>query len=70
LNVLKNLDEWDDELAHLLRDFVGTAQPVDKFVHWSAIVDHVAAPMRGRQPIAENNCGCAICQVDLAALTN
>ena len=67
-NLLRSLDEWDEELAQHLRDFVSTANPIDKFAHWSGIIDHVAAPMGGRQPIAENNCSCETCQSDLASL--
>jgi hypothetical protein len=68
-NVLKRLDEWDSELAELVRRFVATADPNEKFSHWSAIIDHVTAPLGGRQPIAENNCNCEVCGKDLANLT-
>lgn len=67
-NVLKSLDEWDKELAQLVRDFVGTADADKKYGHWSKIIDYVAQPIGGRQPIAENNCNCDLCRVDLAAL--
>ena len=68
-NVIRSLNEWDTELAQVVRAFVSSANPVDKFSHWSAIVDHVAAAMGGRQPIAENNCSCNTCQRDLASLS-
>lgn len=67
-NVLKSLDMWDKELAHLVRQFVSTADVTKKYNHWSAIIDHVTKPMGGRQPISENNCDCAVCKQDLATL--
>jgi predicted nucleotidyltransferase len=67
-NVLKHLDEWDGELAELVRKFVSSSEPKEKFGYWSAIIDHVTAQMGGRQPIAENNCDCEVCKIDLAAL--
>lgn len=69
-NVLKHLDEWDSELAELVKKFVSTAEPKEKFGYWSAIIDHVAGQMGGRQPITENNCECQVCRVDLGALTS
>ena len=69
-NVLKSLSEWDEKLARLLGDFVATADVDQKFAHWSAIIDHVAAAMGGRQPIAENNCSCDTCQSDLTVLSD
>jgi hypothetical protein len=67
-NVLKRLDEWDSELAELVRRFVSTAEPKEKFGYWSAIIDHVTAQLGGRQPIAANNCDCKVCTRDLAIL--
>jgi predicted nucleotidyltransferase len=68
-NVLKSLDEWDRELAKLVRDFVSSVIPAQKYDYWSAIIDHIAKQMGGRQPIAENNCQCHVCQKDLATLS-
>ncbi|MGE5333848.1 MAG: nucleotidyltransferase domain-containing protein [Nitrososphaerota archaeon] len=67
-NVLKRLDEWDSELAELVRRFVSTAEPEEKFGYWSAIIDHVTAQLGGRLPIAANNCDCKVCTRDLANL--
>lgn len=67
-NVLKSLDEWDKELSGLVKKFVSSAKPKEKFGFWSAIIDHITAQMGGRQPITENNCGCEVCKVDLGAL--
>ncbi|PID29182.1 hypothetical protein CR983_04240, partial [Candidatus Saccharibacteria bacterium] len=67
-NVLKRLDEWDGALAQLVRTFVATSDIDKKYKAWSQIIDHVAEPMGGRQPITQNNCNCDACQVDLAAL--
>ena len=39
-----------------------------KFQYWSAIIDHILKPIGGRQPIAENNCDCAVCQRDLSMM--
>lgn len=55
-NVLKQLNEWDGELAGLVKKFVSAAEPTEKFGYWSAIIDHITAQMGGRQPITENNC--------------
>jgi predicted nucleotidyltransferase len=68
-NVLKSLDNWDKELASLVRDFIMTADVDTKYTYWSLIIDYVTKPMGGRQPISENNCDCDICRKDLAALT-
>lgn len=68
-NVLKSLDSWDKELASLVKDFVVTADVDVKYQYWSMIIDYVTKPMGGRQPIAENNCDCDVCQKDLLALT-
>lgn len=67
-NILKSLDSWDRELAELVRDFVSTAGLTQKYQRWSVVLDHVAKPMGGRQPIAENNCQCDTCRQDLGAL--
>ena len=68
-NVLNSLETWDKELAQLVKSFISTADIKEKYSHWSAITDHVTAKMGGRQPIAENNCNCSVCKVDLAELT-
>lgn len=67
-NILKNLESWDPALARLVEQFVLSGDVHQKFGHWSAIIDHVASPMGGRQSITENNCNCEICQKDLEAL--
>lgn len=67
-NVLSSLDNWDKQLACLVRDFVTTTTVDEKYKHWSMIIDYVTMPMGGRQPISENNCDCHVCQKDLAAL--
>ena len=68
-NVLASLDTWDKKLAGVVRDFVTATDVNVKYRYWSEIIDHVTKPMGGRQPIAENNCDCSVCKVDLAALT-
>ena len=67
--LLADLRQWDLPLAQLLEQFVATPDVRAKFVHWSAIIDHILEPLGGRQPIAENNCACAVCQRDLALFT-
>lgn len=67
-NLLADLDDWDAPLSALLRTFVSDAEPARKFELWSAILDHVAAPLGGRMPIEHNVCGCAVCAAGLAAL--
>lgn len=66
--LLPDLRRWDAPLAALIEAFVVTAAPTVKARYWAAIVDRVVAPLGGRQPIAENNCNCAICRQDLAPL--
>ena len=66
--LLGDLRGWDPALAALVESFVAAVDPPAKFAAWSAIVDHVLCPLGGRQPIAENNCACAVCREDLARL--
>jgi len=66
--LLADLRSWDLPLAQLLEQFVTTCEVQSKFACWSAIIDHILEPLGGRQPIAENNCECAVCQHDLAVL--
>jgi hypothetical protein len=39
-----------------------------KFVIWTKMVDYILKPIGGRQDVKENNCDCADCKRDLAAL--
>ena len=64
--MLADLRSWDMTLAQLLEQFVTTCDIQKKYHYWSAIIDHILAPIGGRQPISENNCTCATCQHDLA----
>jgi predicted nucleotidyltransferase len=66
--LLADLRSWDLPLAQLVEQFVTTCEVHTKFASWSAIVDHILEPLGGRQPIAENNCGCLVCQHDLSML--
>ncbi|HTK06171.1 MAG TPA: nucleotidyltransferase domain-containing protein [Ktedonobacteraceae bacterium] len=66
--LLTDLRTWDLPLAQLLEQFVTTSDVRTKFTHWSAIIDHILEPLGGRQPIAENNCDCVVCQRDLALI--
>ena len=63
--MLRDLRTWDVPLAGLLDQFVVTSDVHEKFGYWSAIIDHILEPFGGRQPIAENNCHCAVCEQDL-----
>jgi hypothetical protein len=65
--LLHDLRAWDAPMADLVERFVTASAPTAKFVAWSAILDHTAASMGGRQPIAENNCACPRCAADLGA---
>lgn len=67
-NVLKKLDEWDKELVGLVRQFLQASAVYEKYAHWTDIIDYIAKPMGGRQPIAENNCECEMCAHDLETL--
>lgn len=64
-NVISDLESWDRDLAQLVQEFASTADVKEKYLHWSAIINHVSSIMGGRQAIAENNCKCLICQIDL-----
>ena len=66
--LLRDLRSWDEPLAHLLEQFVITSDVHEKFAVWSAIIDHILEPFGGRQPIAENNCHCEVCEGDLSSL--
>jgi predicted nucleotidyltransferase len=66
--LLADLRSWDLPLAQLLEQFVTTSEVQTKFACWSAIIDHILEPVGGRQPIAENNCSCSVCQHDLSML--
>lgn len=63
-----DLHTWDQPLGDLIDQFVQTCGVQAKFGVWSQMIDHVLAPLGGRQPIGENNCACAACQADRAAL--
>ena len=66
--LLADLRRWDLPLAQLLEQFVTTCDVQTKFTYWSAIIDHILEPIGGRQPIAENNCDCSVCQRNLSIL--
>lgn len=64
--LLADLRGWDAPLAQLVEHCIATCEVHAKFQYWSAIIDHILEPIGGRQPIAENNCDCAVCQRDLS----
>ncbi|MDQ2714833.1 MAG: nucleotidyltransferase domain-containing protein [Chloroflexota bacterium] len=66
--LLADLRCWDLPLAQLVEQFITTCEVRSKFSYWSAIIDHILEPVGGRQPIAENTCGCSVCQHDLSML--
>jgi Polymerase beta, Nucleotidyltransferase len=66
--LLPDLRSWDAPFAQLVEQFVGTDDIRAKFAYWSAIIEHILAPIGGRQPIAENNCDCEVCRQDLAMI--
>ncbi|HEX6478530.1 MAG TPA: nucleotidyltransferase domain-containing protein [Ktedonobacteraceae bacterium] len=66
--MLADLRSWDPQLAELVESFVATSDVEIKFQFWSAIIDHILAPIGGRQPIAENNCICEVCSKDLSMI--
>ena len=66
--LLADLQRWDFPLAQLVEHFVATSDIQTKFAYWSTIIDHILAPIGGRQSIAENNCDCEVCQQDLAVI--
>ena len=66
--MLADLRSWDAPLAQLIERFIATCDVRTKFAYWSAIIDHILAPIGGRQPIAENNCNCEVCRQDLSML--
>ncbi len=68
--LLRDLRQWDPQMAALVERFVVTNDVGRKFALWTEIVDYIIAPLGGRQPISANNCDCDICRQDLAALQN
>ena len=66
--ILPDLRIWDAHLATSLENFLWAREPQEKRRAWQKIVEHVASPMGGIQPISENNCDCEICVVDLSTL--
>lgn len=68
--MLADLRSWDPPLAQLLEQFVSISEVQAKFACWSAIIDHILEPLGGRQPVAENNCSCPVCQRDLSIFTS
>lgn len=66
--MLADLRNWDPPLARLIEQFIATCEVHEKYIHWSAIIDHILEPLGGRQPIAENNCDCSVCRQDLEML--
>ncbi|MPY86941.1 MAG: hypothetical protein GEU99_03375 [Luteitalea sp.] len=66
--VLADLRGWHPALAVLVERFVCAADVQPKFAIWTEIIDYVMAPLGGRQPIADMNCGCVVCHHDLAML--
>jgi hypothetical protein len=66
--MLADLRDWDLLLAQLVEQFIATCEVRAKYACWSAIIDHILEPLGGRQPIAENNCNCAVCQQYLAMM--
>ena len=64
--LLADLRSWDPSLAQLVERFVTSCDVQAKFLVWSEIIDYILQPLGGRQPIAENNCYCPTCQLDLA----
>lgn len=67
--LLADLRDWDPPLADLIAAFIAETELRAKFAQWSRILDHVLAPLGGRQPIAENSCACEVCARDLAMLS-
>ena len=66
--LLADLRGWDPSLAELVEAFVASGEVAAKYAAWSAIIEHVARPLGGMQPISENNCACEVCRADLEAL--
>jgi polymorphic toxin system nucleotidyltransferase-like protein len=68
--LLADLRGWDPVMASLVERLVSTTDVAAKFARWTAVVDHVMAPIGGRQTIADVNCACEVCHHDLAMLAS
>lgn len=68
--ILADLRDWDPILARLVERLVGATDVAVKFVVWTNVIDHVMAPIGGRQTIAGVECACNACQAGLAMLAN
>jgi hypothetical protein len=66
--MLSDLRSWDLQLAELVEKFIATSDVETKFQFWSAIIDHILAPIGGRPRIEDNNCTCEVCLKDLAMI--
>ncbi len=66
--MLADLRLWDPTLATQVEELVSMSDAERKYAAWSRIVEHVLAPLGGRQSIEENNCACEVCRTDLATL--
>lgn len=66
--ILTDLRIWDTHLAAIVEQFVALSDARAKYRVWSAMIDHILAPLGGRLPITGNNCGCDACGEDIAAL--
>jgi predicted nucleotidyltransferase len=68
--LLADLRDWDPTLAALVERLVGTTDVGAKFTVWTEAIDYVMGPIGGRQTIADANCACDACHLDLAMLAN
>lgn len=66
--LLADLRAWDPSLAACVECLVSTGAIAEKYLAWSALIEHVLDPLGGRVPVAENNCDCTVCRRDLALL--
>ena len=66
--LLADLEQWDKALAAHIKRFIQSSNPAAKFAAWSAMIDHVLAPLGGRLPITENTCECRGCRQSLCEL--
>lgn len=68
--LLADLRGWDPVMASLVEHLVGAADVAAKFARWTDVLDHVMAPIGGRQTIADVTCACEACRQDLAMLAS
>lgn len=67
--LLRDLQCWDPAMYDHLRSFLTTLTIAEKFTAWSHMIDHLLAPIGGRNFAKyESFCGCERCKIDIESI--